>query len=387
LLNIYHTIAGLHPDSGGPARTVTSLCASLVKIPGVEVSLITQSITDDRIYYGSFSPDRTYVAESRSHSYLKSGRLLKALLERQLSETTPEIVHDHGVWLPSNHAVATWAKKHRVPLVVQPRGMLEPWAISFRAYKKKIAWSLYQKKNLDAAALFFATSQTEADNLRKLDFTQPIAVIPNGVDLPDIDLSFDAGQVTQRERNVVFMSRVHPKKGLKGLLEAWATLGVDNWTLTLVGPDEGGHLQEVLTYAKKLRIENKVVYRGVMEGAGKASLLQHADLFILPSFSENFGVVVAEALAYGVPVISTFGTPWRGLVENNCGWWVDAEPEALAGALRDAMALTDKERYKMGARGRKYAREFDWGHIAEEAADVYRWLLGKADRPDCVRLD
>lgn len=387
MINIYHTIAGLHPDSGGPARTVTSACASLTKIPDINVSLITQSVTGQPIYCGSLSPDRTHIAKSRSNYYLKSGRLLETLLDKQGSENAPNIIHDHGIWLPSNHAVADWAKRHKVPLVVNPRGMLEPYALSFRAFKKKVAWSLYQKKDLEYAALFFATSQAEAGNLRNLGFTQPIALIPNGVDIPNVDLSISNKQKNQRERNVVFMSRIHSIKNLKGLLEAWAQLDADNWKLALAGPDEDGHLEEVLAYAKKLRIENKVVYMGVVEGEEKAQLLQNADLFVLPSFSENFGVVVAEALAYGVPVISTFGTPWRGLVENACGWWAEATPEALAGALREAMALTDEQRYEMGVRGREYARKFDWSQIARETADVYRWLLGKADRPDCVRLD
>lgn len=386
-IKVYHTIAGLHPDSGGPARTVTSLCASLAQISGIEPSLITQSITGATGYYGSLAPERVHLAYSSSHFQLKSGRPLKALLDKRLSKTVPDIIHDHGIWLSSNHAVASRARKQQVPLVVHPRGMLEPWALSFHPCKKKIAWVLYQKRNLKSAALFFATSREEGDNIRRLNFTQPIAVIPNGVDIPDVDISFDIRQLAERERSVVFMSRIHPKKGLIGLLEAWAKLKPSNWRLLLTGPDENGYLQEVLAHAKKLGINKQLEYRGAVEGEQKADLLKNADLFILPSYSENFGVVVAEALAYGVPAISTLGTPWRGLVENKCGWWVDAEPEALAGALREAMALTDEQRYEMGVRGREYARKFDWSQIAQETADVYRWLLGKADRPDCVRLD
>ena len=205
--------------------------------------------------------------------------------------------------------------------------------------------------------------------------------------MPNVDLQVRDSKHDLQGRHVVFMGRIHPVKGLLRLMEAWSRVSTKGWKLILAGPDEDGHLQEVLAYAKKLGIDSQVAYRGIVEGEEKAKLLQRADLFVLPSFSENFGVVVAEALAYGVPVISTFGTPWRGLVENKCGWWVDAEPDALAGALREAMALTDEERYEMGIRGRQYARQFDWGQIAQKTADVYHWLLGKADRPDCVRLD
>ena len=387
MLRVLHTIAGLHPSSGGPARTVTSLVNQLEKIDDISVVLATQKHFGDKIYLGDLSGEKVVTADSNSIMSIKAGFPLYKILPDLASNFCPEIIHDHGIWLPVNHIVAKLAAKHNIMRVVHTRGMLEPMALSFRASKKKIAWKIYQERNLESAALFFATSQVEADNLRKLDFAQPIAVIPNGVDMTDVDLLFNNRQLGERERNVVFMGRIHPIKGLKGLLEAWARLGPGNWRLILAGPDENGHLQEVLAYAKKLQIDNQVTYSGVVEGEEKAKLLQSADLFILPSFSENFGVVVAEALAYGVPVISTFGTPWRGLVENKCGWWVDAQPDALGRALSEAVTLSDEERYEMGVRGRQYARQFDWGQIARETSDVYHWLLGKADRPDCVRLN
>ena len=309
------------------------------------------------------------------------------MLKTQISDALPDIIHDHGIWLPTNHAVKVIAKKRGIPFVVHPRGMLEPWALSFRAYKKKLAWSLYQKRDLESASLFFATSTTEADNLRQLGFSQPIAVIHNGVDIPEVNFSCSSSQTVKQTRTLVFMSRIHPKKGIKHLLEAWRQLQPVNWKLILAGPDEDGHLQEVLDYAEKLGVSDQVEYQGIVDDDSKAKLLCAADLFILPSFSENFGVVVAEALAYGVPVISTFGSPWQGLVDNNCGWWVRAEADALAGALIEAMSLSDEERYEMGLRGRLYARQFDWSEIARETANVYRWLLNMAECPDCVRLD
>ena len=387
MIKVLHTVAGLHPDSGGPARTVTSLVHHLSKAEDISVTLLTQKLRGDEIYTGELNPSRAVVAVSPFLISIRAGFPLRRKLSGLVSDACPSIIHDHGIWLPTNHAVAKWAARKRVLRVVHVRGMLEPWALSYHSFKKRLAWSLYQKKDLDSVALFFATSQGEADSIRNLGFNQPIAILPNGVDLPVVDVDTRLLPASGRQRNVVFMSRIHPKKGLFELVNAWAKVRPSGWSLLLAGPDEGGFLQAVMARVHKLGLDDVVEYRGVMEGETKAELLKRADLFILPSFSENFGVVVAEALAHGIPVISTLGTPWEGLVENRCGWWVAAEANALAGALCEAMALSDDERYEMGVRGRQYARQFDWGQISRDIANVYRWLLGQVDRPDCVRSD
>lgn len=387
MINIVHTIPGLHPNSGGPARTVTSLCASLANTPDLSVSLLTQRVSGEPEFHGALPQDLVYSVESHRRLRVISGQFFQELLESHIAQTLPDIIHDHGLWLPVNHIVAKLAKKNSVLRVVHTRGMLEPWALSHNSYKKKLAWWMYQKRDLESVSLFFATAESEADSIRTLGFKQPIAIISNGVDLPEYDLQVAPRVALERQRSVVFMSRIHPKKGLIQLMEAWAKIRPTGWKLTLAGPDEANHLQEVLACALKLGLGDQVEYTGVVEGKSKAELLRRADLFILPSFSENFGVVVAEALAHGVPVISTLGTPWQGLEENNCGWWVEAKTETLAGALREAMSLNDEDRYRMGLRAQRYARMFDWTQIAHETAATYHWLLGLAERPNCVRLD
>lgn len=253
--------------------------------------------------------------------------------------------------------------------------------------QKKLAWALYEKKDLASAALFFATSHAEVENIRTLGFKQPIAMIPNGVELPGYELRGLPEKDSGRMRYVVFMSRIHPKKGLLELMRAWDQVRPHGWRLILAGPDGGGHLQDVMAAVRKYGLKDMVEYRGTVEGRAKADLFKQADLFVLPSFSENFGVVVAEALAYGVPVIATKGTPWKGLVDNQCGWWVSPEAKVLASALYEGITLNDQQRRDMGVRGQEYAQQFDWSQIAYETANVYSWLLGQAPRPDCVRLD
>jgi glycosyltransferase involved in cell wall biosynthesis len=384
---VIHTIAGLHPDSGGPARSVTCLVSGLTELEGLSVVLLSNRVGNEAVYWGELDNNVLRFASTRSRLYSLSGIPLQRSLANEIAVERPAIIHDHGIWLPSNWAVARLASKKAICRIVHVRGMLEPWALSFHSARKKIAWSLYQHRQLASAALFIASSPAEAENIRKLGFRQPIAVIGNGVHLPIEGARPVPVNPAARRRNLVFIGRIHPIKGLLRLLDVWAKLRPEGWILVLAGPDDGGHLQEVMAKARIMGIDERVEYRGPVEGDAKARLLKSADLFILPSFSENFGMVVAEALSYSIPVIATTGTPWNDLVERGCGWWVPTTDEALANAIGEAISLSDQARNVMGARGRQYVRQFDWKKIALQTAEVYRWLSGRGDCPGCVSLD
>jgi glycosyltransferase involved in cell wall biosynthesis len=186
------------------------------------------------------------------------------------------------------------------------------------------------------------------------------------------------------------MSRIHPVKNLAGLLQAWAMLRpevVKGWRLRIAGPDEGGHGKEIEALIQTLGLQDSVELIGPVGEDRKAAVYQSADLFVLPSFSENFGVVVAEALTHSLPVITTRGTPWSGLVTNGCGWWIDIGTEPLTQALQEAMSLSCDKRRAMGVRGREYVRQYDWAHIAQQTIEVYRWVLGQGQKPACVQTD
>jgi glycosyltransferase involved in cell wall biosynthesis len=261
--------------------------------------------------------------------------------------------------------------------------MLTDWALRHNRWKKRLAWMGYQKHVLQRAALFHVTSQEEIDALRDLGFEQPAAVIPNGVPLPDASSS---NGPTDEGRRALFLSRVHPKKGLPMLLDAWATVRPAGWTLEIVGPSEEGHRAELEAQARQLGLEDAIQFAGPVADDEKWDVYRRADLFVLPTHSENFGIVVAEALAAGVPALTTTGAPWQDLERHDCGWWVEPTEQALTEALRAAVDADDETRRAMGRRGRRLVEErYAWPGVAANMTAAYQWLLGDGPRPDSIQ--
>lgn len=315
-------------------------------------------------------------------------RLSSNLARGLLAEiSTSEIVHTHGLWLMPNVNAGQIAAKTERPLVVTPRGMLAPEALAFSTRKKQLFWQFLQGPAYAHAAVWHATSTAEAGDIRNFGVRAPIAIIPNGVDVPT-----SSGPRVPREgkqHNVLYLGRLHPKKGLSDLVAAWSHFAAErpDWMLRIVGPDEGGHRAELEKMALELGVP-RVVFNGPVYGAEKELVLRDADLFVLPTRNENFGIAVAEALAAGIPAIVSRGAPWSGLESERCGWWVERGIEPLVSAFREAMALCDDERRVMGEQGRKLvARDFNWNRIARDMRSVYEWVLGKAERPSTVYLD
>ena len=386
-LSVVHVVASLHPSAGGPSRTVVQLTDALAGHSDVDVTLLSQGFAGEPSVPSGGSATRCLI-ESPSRRALQFGLPIRRELIRLGKSQRPALIHGHGLWLPVNHWTSALARRHGIPLVIQPRGMLEPWALNHKALKKRIAMTMFQRQDLESAKLLVATAEAEYEGIRALGFRQPVAIIPNGVNFDASPFHRVAAVPSDRNaRTVLFLSRVHPVKGILNLLHAWAAVMPQGWRLKIAGPDEGGHLAEVTALARALGIDQMVEFLGEVDGEAKRQAYLEADLFVLPTFSENFGVVVAEALAHGVPVITTRGAPWADLQTHACGWWVDIGVEPLVMALREAMALRDDERQAMGARGREYAQRYDWDGIAQKTIDVYRWLLGDGSMPDAVQLN
>jgi glycosyltransferase involved in cell wall biosynthesis len=264
--------------------------------------------------------------------------------------------------------------------------MLTPWALRHKGWKKRLAWWLYQKRDLQRAQVLHATSDTELAVFRDAGLSQPVAVVPNGVDLPP-ECESRCVRTSGQQRTVLFLGRIHPVKGLLDWVEAWARMRPAGWRAVVAGPDEGGHRAEVEAAVRGHGLERDFKFIGPVSPAERWAMYRSADVFVLPSRSENFGNVVAEALACGVPVITTRATPWPELESHRCGWWVEANAPALAEALRKATACNDAERIEMGARGRELVRaRYTWPAVAERMLAVYRWMLGECPRPEWVRV-
>ena len=294
-----------------------------------------------------------------------------------------DILHAHGLWqLPLIAAgrAATSQKK----LIVAPRGMLHPAALAFSRWKKRAFDMLLQRRVVLGADLLHATSADELDDVRRYGYVGPVAVVPNGIEIPDLDAAPEA----EPSQRVVTIGRIHPKKGLDRLLKAWARIepAHDGWSLVIAGPDEGGHREELLALKARLGLR-RVAIGGPVYGEEKTALYADAALFVLSTLGENFAMTVAESLAAGTPVVSTKGAPWEGLERERCGWWIEHGVEPLAATLAEAMALPAEARAAMGVRGRAWmARDFSWPALAADMAEAYRWLLGRGSKPDCVHV-
>jgi glycosyltransferase involved in cell wall biosynthesis len=298
-----------------------------------------------------------------------------------------DVIHNHGLWLMPNVGAATAAASRATPLVISPRGMLAPAALAFSRLKKRAFWALFQGPATRGAACIHATSEQEYQEIRSFGLANPVAIIPNGIDLPALASSGSTG--FRPERTVFSLGRIHPKKGLAHLVRAWAKIETAHpgWRLRIVGPPERRHDDELRALARALGLTRTSI-EGPIYGDAKTAAYRDADVFVLSTLNENFGLTVAEALAAGTPVISTKGGPWSGLESEGCGWWIDHGIEPLAAALTQAMALPRDALKAMGEKGRHWmARNFSWDRIAHDMLGVYLWLARRADQPPAIRFD
>lgn len=301
-------------------------------------------------------------------------------LKKYLDAQKFDVIHIHGTWTPILAVASYIALLKGIPFVVSPHGCLEPWALQHRGLKKKLALGLYQKRIFLKAGMMVATAEQELESIRRLGIKTPVAVVPNGVDIPSV-ASKCSNIAMNGHRKILFLSRIHPKKGLRDLVAAWAKVRQPGWRVIIAGPDEEGHLDEIRLQIDSLGLGGDFEFPGLVTGDRKEALFVGADLFVLPTYSENFGIAVAEALARGVPVITTTGAPWRDIEDWNCGWWVQPGVEGVACALAAAMKTSHEELDQMGQRGINLVKEkYSWNKIGGLALQCYKWMFDK-NRP------
>lgn len=281
-----------------------------------------------------------------------------------------DIVHIHGIWPYFIHGVVKAATKSNIPIVWSLHGMLAPWAMKYRRWKKIPAWLLWQKNDLKHASLLHATCNSEAMRARSLGFSMPIVQIPLGTD------SHECPQWGARRNIVLFVGRLNPVKAIDNLINAWSKVtsagSGKGWVLRIVGTDELGYGKVLKCLTHELGLDAAVVFVGPKYGVELANEYREAKVFVLPSHSENFGGVVVDAMSWGLPVIASRNTPWQVLDEAKCGRWVKNSPEDLFVAISEMITSEDGMLKAMGERGKMIvAARYVWRAVAEQMLRAY----------------
>jgi glycosyltransferase involved in cell wall biosynthesis len=308
-----------------------------------------------------------------------------------LSAGAYDVVHTHGLWSWASVAAASWARRSRGALIVSAHGMLDRWALANSAWRKRLAMALFERDHLMRAACIHALTQAEASDIRAAGFSAPIAVIPNGVDLPAA-IIYPARHPMPKDgrRILLFLGRLHPKKGIGPLCAAWGKVVAINptiagtWRLVIAGWDDGGHLPAFRAAAAQSGAGESIDFCGPLYAAEKTAMYARADAFILPSFSEGLPMTVLEAWAYGCAVFATASCNLPEGFKNGAAIPITTEPDEMAAVL--AQALPDAERLaSAGNAGRQLVlRRFARAEIAAQWRAVYGWATGRASAPGCV---
>jgi glycosyltransferase involved in cell wall biosynthesis len=384
-MKVIQVVPHVGNEASGPTYSVVRLSQSLAAL-GDDVLLM--SVKDGLLADSIGFKHNVYPKARFPKPFWRSPGLYRAL-KREAANC--DVIHSHSMWVMPNVYPGWVSRQKGIPLVLAPRGTMSAWALSNSAKKKQLFWALFQKRIVEQSACLHATAEQEYLDIRSAGFKQPVCIIPNGIDVPEISKlgPIGEGQNVGPGREVLFLGRIHPVKGVDVLLSAWSKVAAlrPEWRLRIVGPGEGDYVRRL-----KNRVTAEAITRCTIEGPlfgqEKHFAYQNSQIYILPSLSENFGMTVAESLANATPVITTTNAPWAELNAKRCGWSIELSEQHLIDTLLEATSLSSVELNEMGMRGREYMKEkYSWESVALQMDQVYRWLLGNAKIPDCVRLD
>ena len=373
---VVHTVNDISNEASGPSYSVKRLCQCLIA-QGESVILATLDwapVTSPPSFL------RVFPIGAGPRRLGRSPLMHKWLLE-QARAGELQLIHLHGLWMMPSVYPGQVARKYAIPLVAAPRGTLSSYAFRSGSMAKRLFWPLKQQPALAAATCFHATALAEYEDIRRMGFRQPVAVIPNAVDVPPL-----SDRSTRDFRTLLYVGRLHPEKGVDMLLRAWKRVyeRFPEWRLRIVGPDIGGYGAQLKAYAETSALQ-RVEFIGARFGAHKLTEYRDAELYALLSPSENFAVTVAEALATGIPAIVCKGAPWGGLTDKKAGWWVDHDIDAIVGSLETALSLSKADLAQMGLRGRRWMQDdYSWTSVTQKTTATYRWLLTGGGPPDWV---
>lgn len=358
---------------------------------GVEVEVFANEDSDSATDLATWEPLPVSLARTIGPSRFGfAPSLPEALVTAQL-----EVVSTHGLWRYTSRATSLWHARTGKPYVVSPHGMLDPWALRNSPKRKRAAGWLFEDRHLDRANCLRALCQSEATAIRDYGLRNPVAIIPNGVVLPELDGNPVPGwsrvDSLAGARILLSIGRLHPKKNLLALIQGWKQLrdararGIDEWRLVIAGWDEGGYAGELKACVDALGLTSQVWLPGPLFGQEKEAAYRNASAFIIPSLSEGLPMVVLEAWSYALPVLMTAECNLPEGFAARAALPMGTSAEAMATTLADLFLLNNPEKTAMGQRGRELcARDFNWPRIATQTKELLHWVLGEKARPDFV---
>lgn len=370
-MNILHTSPTLDISYGGPSTCTYYLVKGLNELSHTDILTLN---SDRLIWSDRFIKTLPNDAFSPLLYSKNFGRYLKDHAKNY------DLIHANVIWYYFSHQARKAAEKAGKPFVLSPHGMLYPNALSGKSsWKKKMVMPLFQNSDLKRATLLHATCKQEMVHLRNLGYKAPIAVVPNCLNI-DADYLQKSGERRKENarRRLGFVGRIARIKNIDKILAAWDKLGTKTHEaeLVVIGGGDDEYMHELQQFAAQKKLSN-VSFTGFLTGEALKKEVHNLDVQLLVSDSENFGMVVPEALINRVPVIATCGTPWDELPEKKCGWWIDNTVEAIAETMLQAMELSEEDRWQMGERGRQLVLEkYSMQSVARQMLGVYEYLLG-----------
>ena len=384
------TTANSH-RAGGLYYSVPNL-AHGIHSKGIDVSVVSyddEHSQRDSAVYG----DLPHVKYTVSRLPLLRSMGYSGDIHRVLDQVAPDIVHNQGIWMYHSCAALRYRNRHRgAATIIQPRGMLDPWAVRNSAWKKRIAGWLYESKNLKRANCIYALCQSEYESVRKFGLSNPVAVIPNGFNLP-VNPVYTRRNSGGR-RALLYVGRIHPKKGLREMIEGLAEIKRNapgffaDWEVRIAGWDQGGHIVELQRLVADGGLAGDVKFLGSVYGTDKERELCAASAFILPSFSEGLPMSVLEAWAYRLPVVMTDFCNLPDGFATGSAHRIAPTASSIAQGLMELYEMNEDELSQMGENGYKLMQsKYTWDSIADKTVELYHWLLGEGDKPEFVHLD
>jgi len=372
-MRVLHIVEGLSAESGGLSRAVTGLSDGLVR-RGHEVKIVSPD------HGKNISPQAAHL-QPFSGGPLGRWNLTKAVRK---AAGWSDLIHIHGLWcFPQFIAsrAAWWIGK---PYIVSPHGMLDPWALGQRRIRKQLYGHLIERRTLKRASAIHALTEREALDIQRLESGRPVYTIPNGIDPSEFDALPDREVFERRfpqiagKRVILFLGRIHPKKGLDLLAQAFAEVARSRVEafLMIAGPDENGYLSRIESSLKKLVPEDRFLFTGLLESNGRLAALAAADLFVLPSYSEGLPVAAVEAMAAGLPVILSEACNIDA-AGAGAGLVVPTDATALCKAILHVID-NPSQAIAMGRRAREFiSTNHTWDNIASQMVDAYERVIAE----------